>query len=51
MPKIGEIYGMYKIEGFVPDRSAENADGLSFGNACGFFCIKIEFLQEIELRT
>ena len=28
---------MYEIEGFVPDGGAEDADGLSFGDAGGFF--------------
>lgn len=45
MPKIGEISGMYEIEGFVPDGGAEDTDGLSFGDAGGFFCVKTEFLR------
>ena len=36
---------MYEIEGFVPDGGAEDADGLSFGDASGFFCVKTEFLR------
>lgn len=36
---------MYEIEGFVPDGGAEDADGLSFGDAGGFFCVKTEFLR------
>ena len=39
---------MYEIEGFVPDGGAEDADGLSFGDAGGFFCIKTEFLRGRE---
>ena len=45
MPKIGGFSGMYEIEGFVPDGGAEDADGLSFGDAGGFFFVKTEFLR------
>ena len=41
--KFGGISGMYEIEGFVPDGGAEDADGLSFGDAGGSGSFRRDF--------
>lgn len=51
MPRIDPTERSYKIQSLIPDGRSEYSNGFSIRHRFSLFCVEIQFLDEMVIRT